>query len=389
MSNSKAVGTFVELMKRFRYAQIPEPRRLTNFTIWAGAGFARSWCPQAPLGNELFTLDPELLSPFDYSLALARIFGKEPLEKIRPRDLRRMVYQLDMYQRYPEIRSRYVDDQNIRMLNAVLRSAVLRRYEQVADLGYFDPKLGKFVGSSELTDAQRNIVHLFELLMRCVDGSQMFAEGIRTHFITTNYDFVIEAILDHVLAPDDSVFLYTYRGFTPKLIAQNENPEPLHDHWLVWNVLKINGGFEILEEGGGYVLDYGCRRTADVAKRPPVLMLPSREQNYEHPYFQQVFPKAVRLLRETTVLLLVGYSFPKDDALIRFILRQFSEEFEDGRTKCLFVIDPSAEDLVRKAIPSVFPTLVPGLLNRVVPYVGTFGNFAAQCVDLIRSDKKW
>ena len=390
-SNSKAVGLFVDLMKNFRDDRGPkfETRPLTNFTIWAGAGFAKSWRSQAPLGKDLFKLDQKFLSPFDSSLALARIFGKESFRSIRPNELRRIVYQLDMYEKYPEIRSRYVDEQNVRMFHASLRSAVVRRYAELADLDYFDVESGKFAASSEPTDNQRSIMDLIRFLMDCGDGSEMVSEGIRTHFITTNYDFVIEAIVDNVLGADDSVFLYTYRGFTPKRIAHSENPQPLHDHWLVWNVLKINGGFEILQDDGGYVLDYRCRTEAEVKKRPPVLMLPSREQNYEHPYFQQVFPKAVRLLRETTVLLVIGYSFPKDDALLRFILRQFSEEIEDGRNKCIFLIDPSAEDLAERRVPSVFSSTASGDWNMIVPYIGSFGEFAAQCVELICNDSDW
>ena len=127
-------------------------------------------------------------------------------------------------------------------------------------------------------------------------------------------------------------------------------------------------------------LDYSCRPLESVRARPPVLMLPSREQNYSHPYFWQVFPKAVRLLRESTVLVLVGYSFPEDDALIRFVLRQLAEEAEDGRAKCIFYVDPSTKARKRKAIVGVFPGNEADMSVSVVPYQGTFGDFAAQCV---------
>jgi hypothetical protein len=86
----------------------------------------------------------------------------------------------------------------------------------------------------------------------------------------------------------------------------------VHDHWLVNRLLKLNGGFEIFADGTGYVLDYGRPLAADVATLPPVLMLPSREQQYTDPYFQAIFPKAVRLMRESTVLVIVGYSLPEE-----------------------------------------------------------------------------
>jgi len=109
-------------------------------------------------------------------------------------------------------------------------------------------------------------------------------------------------------------------------------------------------------------------------------MLPSREQDYSHPYFRQVFPKAVRLLRESTVLVLVGYSFPEDDALVRFVLRQFAEEAEDGRTKRIFYVDPNSKAEKRDALAGVFPTNETGSSVPLIPYQGTFGDFAAECV---------
>ena len=60
--------------------------------------------------------------------------------------------------------------------------------------------------------------------------------------------------------------------------------------------------------------------------------------------FPDSLSEAVRLLRETTVLILVGYSLPEDGtALIRFILRQFGEEGEDGRDKFIFYISPGSD----------------------------------------------
>ena len=143
-----------------------------------------------------------------------------------------------------------------------------------------------------------------------------------------------------MLAPDNSLFLYTYRGFTPSHIVDQPNMAPVHEHWLVQHLLKINGGFEILRRGEGFVLDYSRRPPEEVTAEPPVLMLASREQDYSDPYFKTVFPKVVRLMRETTVLVVVGCSLPQDDALIRFFIRQFAEEPEDGRGKVVFYIGP-------------------------------------------------
>jgi hypothetical protein len=155
---------------------------------------------------------------------------------------------------------------------------------------------------------------------------------------------------------------------------------PVHEHVLVQHLLKINGGFEILRRGGGYVLDYSKRPAAQIMRDPPVLMLASREQDYTDPYFRAIFPKAVRLLRDTMVLVLVGYSLPEDDALIRFIVRQFAEEAEDGRDKAIFYIGPGSDeqkrDILRKVFPSMKSVGVPALFT----YNDGFDAFAAECL---------
>lgn len=146
------------------------------------------------------------------------------------------------------------------------------------------------------------------------------------------------------------------------------------------HLLKINGGFEILPNGEDYLLDYNCRKPRDILEQPPVLILPSREQNYGDPYFRAIFPKAVRLLRETTVLIIVGYSLPEDDALIQFILRQFAEAPEDGRDKHLFYIDLCGETK-REAIIQVFP-MTTEEAPKLHIFKGGFDEFAAEFMQL-------
>ncbi len=387
MNNKQAVDIFTELVKKLRYDEgdDPEPRPLSNFTFWAGAGFTRAWREEAPLSKDLFALDKEYLSRFDHLGALSRLFGESDDTGFSPDTLRQIVYQLDMYQQYTEIRTRYLDDLNIRMFKSAIVLAVQKRYMEICDLDIFDDKIGKFNHNSELSEEQIAIVKYFKFLIEeCFDISQLYAEGIRTHFITTNYDFAIESILDHVFSPDDSLYLYTYRGFTPIEISGFDSPIKIHNHELVLNLFKINGGFEIYRHGHEYRLDYQNDVSMRNVREAPIVMLPSREQSYSDEYFRHIFPKAVTLLRETKVLFVVGYSFPEDDALIRFILRQFSEESEDGRGKFLFIIDPLARTYVQEALRSVFQNLRPG---NVVTYKGSFSGFASDCVKHLR-DKR-
>lgn len=378
---SAAAKKFMALVSALSYQQgpNPKPRNLTNLTFWAGAGFSKSWDPKAPVGSELFTLESKVIERVADTSALQRMFGLDSFNGITPEHLRQIVYQIDMYERHPDVRSRYVDEQNLRMFRAALRAAVVDRYDKITNLNYFDDATQKF-SLRDPTQAQRVILRFFSHLTRQIDGSQPLVEGIRTHFVTTNYDYVIETILDNLIGEDDSLFLYTYRGFTPSDVVNQENISAMHEHWLVWHLLKINGGFEILRRGDGYVLDYSHRKPSAVMREPPVLMLPSREQDYSDPYFRTVFPKAVRLLRETTILVLVGYSLPEDDALIRFVLRQFAEEAEDGRNKIIFYIGPSSAEQKHKVLRQVFPSIDAVGVPRIVTYEGGFDAFAAECL---------
>ena len=109
---------------------------------------------------------------------------------------------------------------------------MMKRYEELAPINYRDEDSGKFEVSAP-TDEQKDVVKFFDFLRRCSDGSNSFAEGIRFHFATTNYDYVIETILDNIVGPDNSHHLYTYRGFTPSEIVNFRTPVTTHQHWLV------------------------------------------------------------------------------------------------------------------------------------------------------------
>ncbi len=158
---------------------------------------------------------------------------------------------------------------------------------------------------------------------------------------------------------------------------------PVHEHWQVQHLLKINGGFEILRRGHGYVLDYGKRDARAIMADPPVVTLASREQDYSDPYFAMVFPKVVRLMRDSTILVIVGYRLPSDDALIRFFLRQFAEEPEDGLGKVIFYLGPGDAEEKRQTIAEVFPAMERMEAPQLVTYDSGFDQFAQECLDLL------
>ncbi|MEI9412004.1 hypothetical protein [Mesorhizobium salmacidum] len=103
---SKAAKSFMTLVDCFSYQQGPrtQPRGLTNFTFFAGAGFSKSWDPKAPVGSQLFTLKSTVIQKVADVGALSRMFGLNGMDEINPEQLRQIVYQIDMYDKYPDVR---------------------------------------------------------------------------------------------------------------------------------------------------------------------------------------------------------------------------------------------------------------------------------------------
>lgn len=363
--------------------------RLTNVTFFLGAGFSKSWDSSFPAGNDLFSFAYSEWSELDGPLEeFLRLCNYQTLElDIDAPMFKDIVYQIGMMKKYPEMRPRYIDDQNLDMVEKHLRYLVRQKFEHSAPL-YFEED-EKLRISSPLTKEQQDIFSFFHVLQHLGDGSQGIPEGLRANYITTNYDFVIEAILDNVLAPDDSYRLYTYRGLTPVRYCGRKPDMTVFDNWLVGNLLKINGGFEVFKSENSFEFDYRkIKDDAALRANPPQLMLPSREQDYTQEYFRALFPKVIRLLQETTVLIVVGYSLPDEDALLRLIIRQFAEDRADGNKKVLFYIDLSSTTTQLQKVSGVFPHMgeLKGL--KVVPYVGSFSSWCCEVVKVFKQLSK-
>jgi hypothetical protein len=146
----------------------------------------------------------------------------------------------------------------------------------------------------------------------------------------------------------------TYRGITPTFLSGKRNLNVVQDHWAVNTLIKINGGFEILTDGHSYNLDYRRRSFDAIRELSPEIMMPSKEQNYTSPYFTAIFPKAVRLLQESRVLVIVGYSLSEEDALLRFLIRQFAEDLRDVHGKYIFYIDYTSQDALTERLQGCF-----------------------------------
>ncbi|WP_423369470.1 hypothetical protein [Burkholderia sp. LMG 32019] len=377
----KSPELFAELLADARpRAEVNIP--LTNLTFFTGAGFSKSWDINFPVGDALFSFKHNEWAK--HGEALHEFLS---LNNYQPFDLditaslfKDIVYQIGMMRKYPVIRPRYIDDQNLDAIERHLRYLVRKKFEQTAPL-FFENSDQKLEFSTPISKSQGDILSMFRIIQRSGDGSQGIPQGLRANYVSTNYDYVLDAILDNILAPDDSHTLYTYRGVTPTRYSGRAPAVTIHDNWLVSNLLKINGGFEVFKNGDGFDFEYRNSKSDDeLRENPPQLMLASREQDYTQKYFHALFPKIVRLLQETRILVVVGYSMPEEDALVRLILKQFAEDRIDGSKKILFYVDKSEESTQREKVSSVFPHTdeLHGLT--VIPYSGSFADWCAEVV---------
>jgi hypothetical protein len=296
-----------------------------------------------------------------------------------------MVYALEMFGQYNAILPRYLDSGWVEECKGELAAWVQDSFEQLVGLGYWDSGTQKFPGPEPSNLAQRDILKFFRHLSDLQTGARGVAEGVRFHFITTNYDFVIETILDNLVGAEDSYAIYTYRGFTPTAVNGSSALKATQMHHLTQQLLKLNGGFELVETSEGLEVDYRRRSAADRRKRRPVIILPSRAQDYDTSYFRQLFEKAIRLLRESKVIVVVGYSLPEEDALLRFILRQFAEELEDAVGRFVIYVDPRDRSISEQAAQELFS--YSGRLNlpQIAVYEGTFSAFVNDFLALATS----
>lgn len=280
--------------------------------------------------------------------------------------------------KYPAIRSRYRDENGIRIALDMIRASIIKKF-----LGFVSPDYVKSESSliqlpDDISEEKKKILKFFYDVAYHEDGSKGYPTGVRINFITTNYDFIIETIIDAIGHSDDEPnYLNTYRGITPTKICGRNNPSIIHSHIMARTLIKLNGGLEILRNTEGtFEFEYRKRKLNEIYKNPSVIMMPSKEQDYQDSYFNSIFPKAVRLLNESKVLVIVGYSFPEDDAMLRFLLRQFAEDNRDAKDKFIFYVDRMDETEQDKRLKDCFPYLIKSRKSNVYLYSGDFADWA-------------
>lgn len=327
---------------------------LTNVTFFVGAGFSKTWDAQSPTGYELFTFPRSFLESMATSIEMDELLtqpGYPTLDDAAPTKFKELVYNLSMQLKYPGIRTRYMDERSLQYILAEIKAVVQHRFEMLTTLNHIGAD-GNFHLPEKLTDGQASILQFFQWLSEQQANQQGAARGIHTDFLSTNYDYILETILDNT--GEKNALRNTYRGVTPTRICGQRNTNMVQDHWSINTLIKINGGFELVSNGSGYDLEYRRRTFDDMRANAPEIMMPSKEQNYTSPYFSAVFPKAVRLLQESRVLVLVGYSLSEEDALLRFLIRQFAEDLRDVHGKYIFYIDYTDRNVLTERLQGCF-----------------------------------
>jgi hypothetical protein len=386
---SESAEAFVQIINTLSYQgkNVGVYTPLTNLTFFLGAGFSKSWEPKYPTGTELFSFNIEKYSDDLYEFI--DNIGFTGLKKFDFSSFKDVAYQLSMQKKYPAIRSRYIDLYNISMIENEISAVITKRFQEIVPINYIAKRNEKLQLPEKPTDNQKNIVEFFRWMNDHFTGDgDGIPEGVRPHFITTNYDFLIESIYDTILGQDDTQLNYTYRGFTPFTTNGGKNARTVFKHWLVQNLIKINGGFEIYDDSnGGFALDYRIKTEKELKTNAPVLIVPNREQDYTGNYFQTIFPKAVRLLQDSTILVIVGYSLPEEDALLRILLRQFAEENADGSEKIIFFINPMKEAEQDEKLKRVFPYHDYSKHRyNIFTYSGFFTDWVSEVLDLIKAN---
>jgi hypothetical protein len=373
-----AAAAFADLVGQYSYRRAGR-HLLTNVTFFVGAGFSKAWDRRAPTGNELFTFPKEFLAAHAAQIEVDELLtqpGYPTLDDTAPTKFKELIYSLGMQLKYPGIRTRYMDDNSLRLMLNEVRALVVKRFEELAPINYYDPARQAFGLPATLAANQQAVLDFYQWLWQQKQATNGMPHGIHVDFLSTNYDYIIETILDNI-RPGEGLLRNTYRGITPAHISGQPNRNVIQDYWSINTLLKINGGFEMLESGGSYEVDYRPRDFDAVRRQPPEIMLPSREQNYTSPYFAAIFPKAVRLLQESRILVIVGYSLSEEDALLRFLIRQFAEDLRDVYGKYIFYISPEESGVMVERLHGCFRYLNYMDPGNIFVYSGGFTDWIA------------
>jgi hypothetical protein len=173
---------------------------LMNVTFFMGAGFSKTWDTKSPTGNELFTFPKEFIESLAAEIEIDELLtqpGYPTLDDTAPSKFKELLYNLSMQLKYPGIRTRYMDENSLNYVISEIKALVQQRFEAVTTLNHYAVDQNKFLLPPKLTNDQSDILRFFQWLSEQQRQDRGVAHGVHTDFLSTNYDYVLETILDN------------------------------------------------------------------------------------------------------------------------------------------------------------------------------------------------
>lgn len=313
----------------------------TNKVVFfTGAGFSKAWSESYPAGFELFSIadvSDRNYNFFYFAKEMGILFPEREdfdddyaFSKACYEFFKSIKFHLDIYNRYPSLMASFLD-----------RTTIFALEREIID--FIKARFSSFVGESELTPDRPADSELSAQAKNLIEFFNSFiSEDKEVSFVTTNYDFVIEKILDSKNRDDICLNrgLINLIDFSAKRWTKNRV-----------SLFKINGGFEI----------DGCNDSINInysfANSKSNIILPSQEQNYDSKYFKSVFLKSASKLRDANLLVFIGYSLPTEDHTIRFLLKNFIDSRHTDKEIIVVGRSASSAKRIRDNVALLYPQL--------------------------------
>lgn len=213
-------------------------------------------------------------------------------------------------------------------------------------------------------------------------------------FLTFNYDSLPEIFLSQSghWFPEDGYGLHvqTELAFLPKSVEHEKSSSlviHLHGSACVFTIEShiegnpVGGGAELIRlEEALYAFDpdtishcfprYRRMMSLTGHTRPDervIAPIPDKSQDLKQAFIQKSYSLALPIVRQTGVLVAVGYSFNTYD---RVSYHAILEALGQSKERTLFVVSPQARELAKR-IASEYPSL------QILPVDKTFGTWAA------------
>jgi hypothetical protein len=395
--NQETIGAFREVVKIYSYKGKKEGfGSNTDFVFFTGAGFSKAWDENFYGGKDLFEtfstgndLFKNSLECYLQTMSWCKLGALSADEfKISFDDFKKVVLSIELYEKHSELRPKYIDSNGLKIIRKNLNALIALKIWKI------NPYLQclSIRPSKKLTEEQKEIADFFNILREQKTYSRQGQDGIRINHITTNYDFVIESIFDNWFPEEDyeSHLSYVYRGFTPNeysglsFIPVIKYDDPME------SLFKLNGGLEIYcNPDGTYRMDYKKKELKDLQKESPLLVLPSYEQDYSNAYFKEILQKSKDLLTIAKVLIIVGYSLPEEDILIRFLLKHFALDKTNFQDKWIFYINKGdSHDQLKEKLINVFrESIAEPYFKQIHTFSGSFNEFVKQFLIFYKTGK--